>query len=320
MNKSHLRRALGGIKQRVLDEWPYFYSQIKARRITKTACELLPELPKLACDATSRIEIHMLCGERQADMGIWASWSLLRFLRPSQLWVHSDGTLTGGGMERWEAVIAGVRFVDPDVGNAAWNKRGHCNCPNLDEFRRTNYAARKLTDFHLFGSNEKIMILDSDILCFKYPEEISRRFNAVERVFAFNAGQSGAAYMTDVREIERIIGVRPPDRFNCGLMVLSRLGPAEYVRLEDCMQRLRLSGVHNWSHCWAEQTIYGIAAALSRVAEPLPATYQVGGGRKRSSTIARHYVGVPSIRPRFYTEGIHEILGTCFGNGSLCTR
>jgi Glycosyl transferase family 8 len=312
--KGPLRRTLGRVKQRLLDEWPYIPMRQKAARIAQMARQSLSDAPKVICDNNGRFEVHILCGERHADMGMWASWSLLRFFPPSQLWVHSDGTLTEESLDRWNQVIAGVKYVAPDAGNHAWSKSAIAGCPNLNEFRRVAFYAAKFTDFHLFGQSEKILIIDSDILCFKPPKEIFPLVDAAGAVFAYNT-QFDDAYVADVEDIERIIGVAPPTRFNSGFMVMSRFDEADYLRMENYMERLRSYTSHNpWTHLYTEQTLFGIAAALSGVAKPLSNSYGVTRGRKVSSAVVRHYVGLPSVRPRFYTEGVTEILGAGFRN------
>ena len=74
---ANLRKKLGAIKCVVLDQWPYrgkVKSIPKVREQYRPLLELLPPLPPFR---ENRYELHMLCGHRDTDMGIWASWSIM---------------------------------------------------------------------------------------------------------------------------------------------------------------------------------------------------------------------------------------------------
>jgi hypothetical protein len=74
------------------------------------------DLPSLPVPVDVSAEVHTLCGEGPFEMGLWASWSLMRFLPPARRVVHSDGSLSAQSCARWAALIPGVRMLERDAG------------------------------------------------------------------------------------------------------------------------------------------------------------------------------------------------------------
>ncbi len=67
---------------------------------------------------------------------------------------------------------------------------------------------------------------------------------------------------------------------------------------------LEKDGCVNINHFWSAQTYYAIVAASIDGSKALPDSYKVNLCDVNESTIARHYVGIPRVRPQFFLEGI----------------
>src|SRR5262245_31982412 len=90
--RSRLRKALGDLKWYLIARLDSFrmWRGERVRAIQRPAIESLPALP---CSGESDVDVCMLCGRKHLDMGIAASWSLLRFAPRWRLVVFNDGTL-----------------------------------------------------------------------------------------------------------------------------------------------------------------------------------------------------------------------------------
>jgi hypothetical protein len=53
----------------------------------------------------------MMCGTNHVNIGIWASWSLLRFLPEASLILHSDGSLKDEYLESYRRVIPNLTLI-----------------------------------------------------------------------------------------------------------------------------------------------------------------------------------------------------------------
>ena len=180
---ANLRKKLGAIKCVVLDQWPYRGRVKSIPKVREQYRPLLDQLPPLPPFRENRFELHMLCGHRDTDMGIWASWSIMRFLDgQSRLYVHSDGTLTDEDASRWRKIIGEVVVIDRKESDATVERALSTNTTHLYPWRCSNWASAQLVDIHFFGEAPSMLILDSDVLTFSKPQEV---INALDANTAF---------------------------------------------------------------------------------------------------------------------------------------
>ncbi len=303
MGRSYLRRRLGALKWRLTEVWPAEIRLVSARRLRPRWAALSRLLPQLAVPREEPdVEVHMLCGEAQVDMGIWASWSFLRFLPGALFFLHSDGTLTGESVSAWRRIIPQLEFVD----SAASEDRMHAVLaawPHLSSWRRKLPCARQDIDYFLYGRKTYVLSLDSDVLCFKEPLAV---------IDALRKRNEGALWMKDsiyaysMPESEFVTRYGPnATRVNGGFWMAPRLSAAEMAAMDQ-----DLSGWEpQWrDHRWAPQTLLG--AAFSRLGGgPMdPSRYKLGLGGHSSRYVLRHYPSPKYHRPRFFTEGIPAVL------------
>lgn len=304
-----LRTKLGAIKCVVLDQWPYFRKIRSIPEVRERYRPLIHGLPPLPPFRDNRYELHMLCGHRDTDMGIWASWSIMRFLDgQARLYVHSDGTLTDDDVNLWKIIIGEVVVIDrrtsDETVERALAKRAAC----LHRWRCSNWASAQLVDVHFFGDAPGMLIIDSDVLTFSRPQEVIDALTASPRRFAW-CKDLRDAYSTTSDVLHDLTGVNVPPKLCAGFLVCPRLGIDDFVWLDEQMREIDNDPRVDVGHFWSCQTYYALVASRFPGSECFSETYSNTDGATRQQQVLRHYVGIPKVRFRYFTEGLARIAG-----------
>ena len=244
----------------------------------------------------------MLCGHRDVDMGVVASWSVLRFLPGARLFIHEDGTLQERDVALWRRAIPGLELVAAAHGNELASKTLR-DLPTLRNIRATQLYGRKLVDVHLIGNSRKVILMDSDVICFRDPAEARQCALATDRAYTWNRDTRNW-YVASPGELGEITGCAVADCLNAGFAVVPRLNEREFQHLEATAVAISHLGA---SHCWMEQTLYAFLAAKEPGSKPLGPGYNVVVGGSDESQVLRHYVGNATIRPLFFLEGVARL-------------
>ena len=309
MSKSKLRHAAGMLKYKVLDCWPYKFKEMRAAKLRKQFRPRAFELPQLPPPDSVEVEIHMLCGKAQLDMGVWASWSILRFMNNALLYVHSDGTLECEDINSWEKVVRGLVFISKEKADTRVESEISVRWPLLYEWRCSYKSSAQVVDVHLFGETDRLVVMDSDVLCFREPVEVWGWVSAIEPAFRWHKDVR-TCYIADIELLNQITGLSLPEAFTAGFCLIPRFGEKHFNHLEKVLKVLTTDGrvdIHRW---WSPQTLDAICAAMDPHAKPLSRSYALTLGATSDDMVLRHYVGVPRVRPRYFTEGIPKLLAS----------
>jgi hypothetical protein len=302
-----LRKRAGKIKAVVLDRWPYMAAVAKIPQMRKELRPLVDRLPVIVSGSEVRYELHMLCGHRDIDMGILASWSLMRFLDgKGRLIVHSDGSLDAEDERRWRAVVGRLDLVSREESDRAVAE-ALSDTRELHAWRTSNWASAQLVDAHLFGDAPTMLILDSDVLVFEKPEAVLAALDQRPPRFAWCEDLRNA-YSGEIGTIHEITGVTIPPKLCAGFLVSPRMTKADFQRLDDQMVAIRQDGRLEVGHFWSCQTYYALLAAAFKGSAVLPMEYRNTNGKTSPTQILRHYVGIPSVRFRYFTEGTRKLM------------
>jgi hypothetical protein len=307
MSKSALRRAAGMLKYKALYCWPYKFKQARAEKLREQFRPRAFELPQLPAPDSVEVEIHMLCGKKQLDMGIWSSWSILRFLRNAVLYVHSDGTLTDEDACLWQKIIPSTILISKKEADDRVESEISIRWPLLYEWRCSYRASPQVVDVHLFGETDRLIVMDSDILCFQAPMELQHWVTAPEPVFRWQK-DVGNRYIADIELLNEITGLSLPEAFNAGFCLIPRFREKYFDHLEKVLKFLKADGRVNVHRYWSPQTLGAMCAALDPHAKPLPSSYALTLGRTLNDMVLRHYVGIPCVRWRYFAEGLPRLL------------
>ena len=321
MTLRDLRRTLGRAREELLHGR-------RNRRLAAAAeeartgwvAEATRQLAPLPAPGEVAVEVHSLCGERQADMGIWASWSLLRFLPRARLVVHSDGTLTESTVALWRRAVPGMRLVEPAESDAAMADRLSAH-PRVLEWSRRYHFGRKLGGCYATLGAPRLIDMDSDTLTFRPPEAVAATLEPGGARIAWNR-DIGYCYAYPEPLLAEILGdLLPgplPPRLNGGYMISFAFGAEQWDLLDATIAALDADPRTDPYRFWMHQTLLAIVAAnLGGDARPLPPGYDIHKGPTRPDAIMRHYVGVKSVRPRFFPEGIAAVIRDARARGQL---
>jgi hypothetical protein len=305
MPKSRLRLFAGRVKFRVLDCWPYKFKERRAAKLRDKFRPMAFKLPPIPAPRYPEVEIHMLCGKTQMDMGIWASWSILRFLENALLYVHSDGTLED--IAAWRKVVPGMVLVSKTESDEKVAKEISSRYPLLYRWRCQNTTSPQVVDVHLFGKSDRLIVMDSDVLCFRKPVELQDSLALDEPVYRWNRDDR-TCYSEDIDVLNSITGLKLPEAFNAGFQLTPRFAGKEFEHLEQMIRLLQADGRVDIKHFWSSQTYCAMCAARCPESRALSDNYTVTFGQISDDAIIRHYVSIPRIRPRYFTEGVPKLL------------
>ncbi len=304
MNKT-LRQRLGKAKYYLFDKLPYKNALQNVARMREEFRGRLAHLPPVAGGGGADVEVHMLCGSGSTDMGMWASWSLMRYIPAGTFVLHSDGSLTGSDLEAWRRLIPNLLYVSKEEGDRMSRERLEGRHPALAAWRPENPYSIKAIDSHLFGEQPRIIVIDSDVLCFSNPTELLKNLADPELNFSWNE-DARSCYVVPREQLEQIVGHPVPDLFNAGVLVAKRYDDDDLALMNEAFLQCSTAGPTNTG--WFEQSLTAVLAGRMGKGLPLGKDYRVVVGKTCKSAVMRHFVGMDRVRYRFFKEGIPRVL------------
>lgn len=251
------------------------------------------------------VTVHMLVSSKTWDAGLLAAVSFEHHTgRRWRFVIHDDGTVPRVAVDRMRRVLPDVRFVPREEADerARTFLGGHPKC--LEQRSRHNLFL-KFSDFAAFAPEERFIVLDSDIIFFRRPQEILEWADS---------GADACYYNEDTKEkycipgafIEEALGVPLWPRFNSGLVLLPR---AAFDL--DLAERLLVAFEQTAHHPqFFEQTLYGLMASAWNKGRAFPPAYEISWGYfHHRGAVCRHYVG-DFKHDLFYIEGVPLLLGS----------
>lgn len=282
----------------------------------RTATENLPELPR-SHNVTH--EIHMTSGEGQALMGIWSSFSLMRFFDDARLVLHADASLTDETLAQWSRIIPDMRIVRHDE-TEQMSRDMLASFPNVLNWCQKYHFGSKLGSVQATASTFRLTDADTDTLTLNDPLIARNCIKSSDWLLAWNLDLR-YSYAYPEQTLRNILGDllgTLPDRLNGGFLVCFKFTDREWQLLDKVLHRLEQSAETDPLRYWMHQTLLAIVASnLGAAARPLPAPYDIHDGVTREGQVVRHYVGAPGIRPRFFTEGIPQLIQDARKRGHL---
>ena len=265
-----------------------WYRDIIRPRILKTA--------PVTSLADSSCEIHVLTSKDDWLNLIWVLKSLFQFEECRfNLCIHEDGTVPPEGIEHLRRLFPTARFVDRRMADARLEKLLK-DYPLAYQFRFSNPFSMKVFDFAEFLENDRMFLIDSDILFFKRPEVILGRIkNASYKSNSLNRDWD-YGYSVPMELIERSCDFGVASHINSGLGLIHR----ESLNFDWIEQFLQIPGILEYRHR-IEQTLIALCSCKYGY-EMLPAEYDVSLRKTRFDFPVKHYTS--PIRQSMYREGM----------------
>ncbi len=249
-----------------------------------------------------------MCYWRDYLLAFWALKSFYRFSGATYpLVIHINGFPTRAMLRAFTLHFPGSRIIEQEEADRVVQPMlARCHLDQLSMHRLSNVFIRKLVDFQLLSQTPKILILDSDVLFFRCPEEIVRSAKSnSDNLFLRDCSY---CYTITEATAARLFGVTLVPYLNAGLGLVQR----EQLRLEVIEEFLRHAAVTQGDPTFLEQTLYAIGLSGRTNVKHLPGSYllsrEVGLGFR--GVIARHYAG--ESRSLITSEGINYLIETGF--------
>jgi hypothetical protein len=248
---------------------------------------------------STRCEIHVLTSQDDSLNLLWALKSFYHYAKCDySLCIHSDGSLNNNQIASFNFHFPNARVIsklDADEIMA----QVLSNYPNALRFRQSNHLAPKLFDFKHFLQSDRMLLLDSDVLFFSYPEELMKRIeNTQYTKNTFNKDVM-YGYTIPFEELQPHLDFDLIPFFNSGLGLIHK----ESINFDWIEKFLALPNIVG--HFWRiEQTLFALCSSKFGV-ELLPEEYNVRLDKGIKGLVSRHYVG--RIRHLMYTEGIRQL-------------
>ncbi|HTS47008.1 MAG TPA: hypothetical protein VMH05_03640 [Bryobacteraceae bacterium] len=253
----------------------------------------------------SEVSVHLMCHQPDYLAAIWALKSFYYQARVSfPLVMHVQGPCTSKLEADLRAHFPAARLIFQQEANSVVEAflLKH-QLKNLHRVRSRVPMMQKLTDNMIMGGSRHVLNIDSDILFFNEPTELTAS-RATQALFQRDYQDS---YVITTERARADFGVELQPQLCAGLALIS---PAlfDWQRCESYFAHPAFSALNGQ----AEQTIYALEASRSRQVAYLPASYEISPGGKVdcSALKARHYAG-PS-RALFTHEGIPYLIRSGF--------
>lgn len=301
--------------QRVRNHWHHFlrlrkegfYTAYQRRRLWPKILDTPPVCTDPIVDGCET-SVHLMCHQGDYLAAIWALKSFYYQAKTNYpLVIHVQGKSTEALTDRFRSHFPNAwlleqseadQIVEPFLSQGSSTK--------LLQLRRALPIMLKLTDIVATAKSRYVLILDSDILFFNSPTELTLLDKSRPYQALFQRDYLDAYVLTPERARAEL-GIDLQPQINTGIVIIS----PELVDLARCEAYAnhpdfaKLSG-------HLEQTLYALEASRSHLVSYLPDSYAVSkGGKMACSTLkARHYAG-PS-RPLLTREGIPYLINSGF--------
>jgi hypothetical protein len=279
-----------------LNRWKY---RLRANgpRVLYSKAFVLPSIyrrPAIPVEAESAREVHALVSRKDFDMLMWAAYSFYSHTDARfSLVVHDDGTLTAPHHQALARLFPGARLIPREESDQEMG-RALASYPRCAQLRRRTPLALKVFDFFHYARGESLLLLDSDVLFFRPPVELTCTGEGPKEN-VFNA-DPWSSYVLPLPELRELLKTPLPARVNIGLGVVWR----EVYRPETVEDALAHEAVMTAPFLVAQTLVTLMASALpTRLLGP---DYAVTLEPGTDGLTSKHYIRL--VRHLFFSEGI----------------
>ncbi len=248
--------------------------------------------------AEPSFSVHMLTCHKDIEMALWSLRTFACFAKLSPpVFIHDDGTLTTSDINSFHKYVPRVTVIrrsEAEPRLEEWLKDyPHCRKTrmNLDL-----PLAIKLFDPWVYAPYDAILLLDSDMLFFRRPEELL--LNLRQNRPCFNADYQDS-YSAPITELRHSMGMDIMPEINSGLLAMTR----DNYDLDLIERSLESFPPTNQFY---EQTAYALLLSKSN-AERLGDAHQISRQPITARTVSHHFVSDGS-RLHFWTKGAWRLI------------
>jgi hypothetical protein len=252
------------------------------------------------------VSVHVLTG---LDDWLLATWALATwFWRTKQNWnvfIHDDGTLPEDAHHHLPLIFPTVSLVSCEEADAKMLPLLQ-DLPHCRRFRVSHPVGRKIFDAPQFATSPRYILLDSDVLFFRRPEEILSWTGSPndECWFVQDAGENALLSLDQARES---FGVNLWPWVDTSICLMQK----SVLDMTYCEQAL--PAIPQGDSLRSAQTLLALCASRHDRGGLLSPRYEVAGKPNNSANVvARHYPG--AARDHFYGRGLRRLRHEIFKN------
>ena len=253
----------------------------------------LPAVQTENVSAGAGVEVHLVCCLKDYLCALWALKTFYFAAGVSYpLVVHLNGTMTTRALSRLRTHLPNARILQQqDIEGTVTNWLVNHNCPRLQQVRSKNGFMLKLVDVNLLSEARRLLVLDSDVLFFRRPDELLSAVRGAPDGMLFQR-DADSTYNLTLDEARTELGINLAPRVNTGIMLFTK-SAVDLCRCEALLEHPAVARQTGW----VEQTLYALVASAGDSVRYLSADYLVSLEPEESlaSLVARHYAG-PSRR------------------------
>ena len=233
------------------------------------------------------VPVHMLVSSKSWHCGLLAAISLE--INSEKNWrfvIHEDGSVTEPQRRRIQKTLPGVRFISrPEAEERLQDELQHFPL-SLKHRARHNFFL-KFFDAPPFVDSPKFIVLDSDVIFFRRPEEIIRWSEEASDSIYYNE-DTQEKYCNPRADLEDAMGFEIWRKFNSGLVLM------QSAAMNNELAETLLAKFENSAHHpqFFEQTLFCVMSSAWGRGGALPKQYEINWGYLKSrGAVCRHYVG-----------------------------
>lgn len=254
--------------------------------------------------------VHMLVSSKTWHAGILAAASFeLHTGRQWPLFIHEDGSVSSTARATILRLLPGVRFVPRCEADARVSER-LAAYPFATTHRANYNLFLKFADTAVFADRARFLVLDSDVIFFRRPNEILEWTDSRSPACLYNE-DTKEKFCIPRSEIEAALGSSLLPRFNSGLVLMQKAA----MDLALAEKFLATFGARAHAPQFFEQTLYALMASTNAGGgAALPRSYNISWNYwSDRGSVCRHYVG-DFKHDLLYIEGAPLLLGAILGD------
>jgi hypothetical protein len=246
--------------------------------------------PPLRCDPDASVEAHLLVCHRDLHMALLAMKSFLHHVPAVALVVHDDGSLSDADAALVCSHVRGARVIRRAEADARVEP---LLTDPVREIRRKHVLTMKVFDFIHYNAGRRTMLLDSDLLFLRRPDEALDWIAGDDAFVIYNPDPLRDTYRAAVRPPAPV-----PDWFNSGFVAYRHP-----LFLEQAIKAVETTG-----YGLEDQTIYGylLAGLQSRALDSERyAVYQ--GLPPPAQACMLHFISTHRFSDQTYLDKAREV-------------
>ena len=240
------------------------------------------------------LSVHILSCHSDLVMLCWSLFSFYQsFLVVGQLYIHSDGSLTENDQTLLKRIFPQVIIIKPQAVEKYLEKLD--GFPEIRKYRFDKsqfFLMKKLIDPYLVSSTEQRLVIDSDLLWFKQPQEIEAEIakNSEHSLMMTNNTETPVFFKDSLKISDSLA------RYNSGV-VLYNYKNFNLQKLENYLVRFDPANKRN--NQFIEQA--GYATCLENLKALSKLHYNIAD-EYNHEMIMKHYTSPKRVL--FYAEGL----------------